>query len=635
MQPLNSQNDPGDQKNLLLAVLLSACVFLGWQFFYAGPKVQKERERQAAIEAQKKKTPQAQSSAATGGTTGGAAPSAPGNTTAGSPPPVPGGGSAPIATSISRSAALARSKRIPIVTPSLTGSFNLSNGRIDDIELVKYHETPDQSSPKIVMFSPADAAQPYFAEHGWVAGPKEKVKLPGPNTPWTVEGDQLTPSKPLKLTWQNGEGLTFKRTISVDDNYMFTISDEVENKSGKAVALLPYGRIFRYGKPKIEGFWVQHEGMIGFLGEKKLQKLNYTDALEPGGNKTFKDALGGWIGFTDKYWAAALIPNQKEPYLANMVAKTKSATSKEYFQTDYLLPAISVADGGSQKVEQRLFVGAKKVDLINAYEAEGVVFEFNYLIDWGWFFFITKPLYQLLNWLFGLLGNFGVAILAVTVIVKAAFFWFANKSYESMAKMKKLQPEMTRLRDRYKDDKVQQQKELMELYKKEKINPLAGCLPVLIQIPVFFALYKVLFISIDMRHAPFFAWIQDLSAKDPTSLFNLFGLLPYTVPEFLIVGIWPLLMGITMWIQMQLNPQQPDPVQQQVFNWMPVMFTFLLASFPAGLVIYWCWNNVLSLMQQWFIMKRQGVDVPLMDNLRRNFSAIGKFVGDLTSRSKS
>lgn len=635
MQPLNSSNDPGDQKNMLLAILLSVCVLLGWQYFYASPKVQKERERLANAETQKKKNP---SQTPAKSIAGGEAPSAPGTIAVGGAP-TQAAGSAPLASSISRDAALGRSTRVKISTPSIKGTINLKGGRIDDVLLVNYHETPDKSSPNIVVFSPANAPDPYFAEHGWVSGPGPKAKLPNRDTIWKVTGGkELTPATPLELTWDNGEELVFKRTIAVDQNFLFTISDKVSNKSGKDVILFPYARIFRGGTPKIEGFWVQHEGMIGFIGQKeeqKLEKLNYSDALEPGGNKTFKDVIGGWLGFTDKYWASALVPDQKTKYVANMTSKAKTATSKEYFQTDYLLPAVTIKAGADHKVDQRLFVGAKKVDLINRYEAENGIFEFNYVIDWGWFYFITKPLYQLLNWLYGIVGNFGVAILGVTVMVKAAFFWFANKSYESMAKMKKLQPEMTRLRDRYKDDKMQQQKELMELYKKEKINPLAGCLPVLIQIPVFFALYKVLFISIDMRHAPFFGWIQDLSAKDPTSLFNLFGLLPYSVPEFLLVGVWPLLMGITMWIQMQLNPQQPDPVQQQVFNWMPVMFTFLLASFPAGLVIYWAWNNILSLCQQWFIMKRQGVDIPLMANIKRNFGAIGKFFMDLTNRSKS
>ena len=632
---------------MLLAILLSVCVLLAWQYLYASPKVEKERQRQAAIEAQQKQAAQSggvQPGATTPGAAipGGSAPSAPAinaGTSGGGASAPQTSGSAPVATSISRPAALARSKRLRIATPSLEGSINLSGGRIDDITLVKHHQSTAPDSPNVVLFSPANAPNPYFAEHGWVAGPGESVKLPGRNTPWTTDASELQAGKPVELTWDNGEGLTFKRTIGVDADYMFTITDSVENKSGKQITLLPYARIYRLGTPKIEGFWVQHEGMIGFLGpdeEERLYEIDYSEAREPGGNQTFESLDGGWLGITDKYWASALIPDQNKTYRASMkLAQPQTATQQEAYQTDYLLGAVPLASGESAEAKHRLFAGAKKISRIQDYEEQGGVFEFTYLIDWGWFYFITKPLYQVLNWLYGLFGNFGVAILAVTIIVKAAFFWFANKSYESMAKMKKVQPDMVRIRERYKDDKTQQQKELMELYKKEKINPLAGCLPVLIQIPVFFALYKVLFISIDMRHAPFFGWIQDLSAKDPTSLFNLFGLLPYAVPDFLVVGVWPLIMGITMWIQMQLNPQQPDPVQQQVFNWMPVFFTFLLASFPAGLVIYWAWNNVLSLIQQWVIMKRQGVDVPLMENIKRNFSAIGKFFGGLASRSKS
>ena len=471
-----------------------------------------------------------------------------------------------------------------------------------------------------------------------MVGPGVAAKVPTATTQWSVSAGEteLAPGKPVTLTWNNGEGQVFKRTISLDADYMFEIVDAVENTTGKSLTLFPYARLYRLGTPKIEGFFIQHEGMIGFIGEKKLQEIDYSGALEDGGGATFKDETGGWIGFTDKYWAAALVPNQSTPFTANLKATRKrTERTKEAFQADYLLPAVTIPASGSQAVKSHLFAGAKKVNLINKYENELKIFEFNYMVDWGWFYFITKPLYQLINWFYGLIGNFGLAILAVTVVVKLAFFWFANKSYESMAKMKKLQPEMERIRDRFKDDKASQQKELMELYKKEKINPLAGCLPVLVQIPVFFALYKVLFVSIDMRHAPFFGWIQDLSAKDPTSLFNLFGLLPYSVPDFLVIGIWPLLMGATMWLQMQLNPQQPDPIQQQIFNWMPVMFTFLLASFPAGLVIYWAWNNILSLAQQYIIMKRQGVDIPLFENVRRNFGAIGKFFGEMTNKSKS
>ena len=409
---------------------------------------------------------------------------------------------------------------------------------------------------------------------------------------------------------------------------MFTVTDSVDNTSGADVTLYPYGRIYRLGTPLIEGFYILHEGLIGVTGEEGLQEITYKNVLKEGGAKTFNDAKGGWLGITDKYWAAALIPDQKTPYRANY-SGTKGATpgSQDSYQTDYLMQGVTVAAGQSQKVEQRLYAGAKKVSLMEQYQDTLGIKKFDLMIDWGWFYFITKPLFHLIDWLYKLLGNFGLAILATTVMVKLAFFPLANKSYESMAKMKKLQPEMETLRERFKDDKARQQQELMKLYQEQKINPLAGCLPILLQIPVFFALYKVLFVTIDMRHAPFYGWIHDLSAPDPTSIFNLFGLLPFAIPEFLHIGAWPVIMGITMWVQMQLNPKQPDPMQQAIFNWMPVLFTFLLATFPAGLVIYWAWNNVLSITQQATIMKRQGTEIPLKDNLKATLHAARRLTG--------
>ena len=628
--------DPGDQKNLLLAILLSIGIMLAWEYFYAGPKRQEEIERRKRIAAeQSQQNAQADPSA-------GAVPGSPAAATSAIPnpggrAPVASSGTVPTAMSLTRAAALARSERLAITTPSLTGSINLAGGRIDDLALVKYREEVDPNSPNVVLFSPADSPNVYFAEYGWAPAPGSDVQVPTSTTVWKPQSGKavLAPGKPVTLIWDNGEGLIFKRTISVDENYMFEIIDAVENNTAEAVTLFPYGRVYRRGTPKIEGFFIQHEGMIGFLGEDKLEEITYSGALEEGGNKRYKDITGGWLGFTDKYWATALVPDQTKPFTANMWAPQKKAIGRiEAFQTDYLLSPVTIPANGSQSTTSHLFAGAKQVDLINNYETSHKITEFNYMIAWGWFYFITKPLYSAIKWFHNLLGNFGLAILAVTVVVKILFFWFANKSYESMAKMKKLQPEMERLRERYKDDRLAQQKELMELYKKEKINPLVGCLPMLIQIPVFFALYKVLFVSIDMRHAPFFGWIQDLSAKDPTSLFNLFGILPYTVPDFLVIGIWPLIMGVTMWVQMQLNPQQPDPMQQQIFNWMPVLFTFMLAAFPAGLVIYWAWNNVLSIAQQYYIMKRQGVDVPLAENVKRNLAAIGKFFMDLVEMAK-
>ena len=629
--------DPGDQKNLLLAILLSIGIMLAWEYFYAGPKRQEEVERRKSIAAE-----QSQKDAEAGSSTV-VTPGSPAGTSSAIPSPMAKAprssvaGRVPTATVSTREVALAANKRLPIATPSLTGSINLTGGRIDDLALVKYREQVDPQSPNVILFSPANSPNVYFAEYGWAPAPGSAAKVPVSDTVWSPQSGEteLAPGRPVTLVWDNGEGLVFKRTISVDENYMFEITDAVENSTDKDMTLFPYGRVYRRGTPKIEGFFIQHEGMIGFLGEEKLEEISYSDALEDGGSKRYKDITGGWLGFTDKYWAAALVPDQTKPFTANMWSPQKKTPGRiEAFQTDYLLSPVTISANGSQSTTSHLFAGAKKVELINDYETSYKITEFNYMVDWGWFYFITKPLYSAIKWFHELLGNFGLAILAVTVVVKVLFFWFANKSYESMAKMKKLQPEMERIRDRFKEDKLAQQKELMELYKKEKINPLVGCLPMLIQIPVFFALYKVLFVSIDMRHAPFFGWIQDLSAKDPTSLFNLFGILPYAVPDFLVIGIWPLIMGVTMWVQMQLNPQQPDPMQQQIFNWMPVLFTFMLAAFPAGLVIYWAWNNILSLAQQYFIMKRQGVDVPLMENIKRNFSAIGKFFLNLGGMAK-
>jgi YidC/Oxa1 family membrane protein insertase len=367
--------------------------------------------------------------------------------------------------------------------------------------------------------------------------------------------------------------------------------------------------------PKLDGVWmILHEGFIGGLGPSGLKEVGYADVLKEGGAQTFKQT-GGWLGITDKYWAAALVPDPNVATEARFSGSKGSSGAKDTFQADLSAGPIEVAPGAKSGFTSRLFVGAKVVSLIDQYNQKLGARQFNMLFDWGYFWFLTQPLYMLLHWFAQIFGNYGLAILATTVIVKALFFPLANKSYESMAKMKLLQPEMEKLRERYKDDRAKQQQELMTLYRERKINPMAGCLPILLQVPVFFALYKVLYLNIDMRQAPFFGWIKDLSAPDPTSIFNLFGLLPFATPEFLHVGVWPIVMGITMWVQMQLNPQQPDPVQQKIFSWMPVMFTFLLANFASGLVIYWAWNNLLSLTQQYLIMKKNGAEIHLWKNL--------------------
>lgn len=599
-----------NQKNLLLAIVLSVCVLLGWQMFYAGPKMKQEQER---VQRQQQTQP-----AGGQGQAGGGAPVVqPG----GSAPPVPGTAQSG-AGGLTREAALKVSPRVAISTPSLRGSVSLRGARIDDIVLAKYREQVDPNSPNIVLFSPAESPHPYFAEHGWVAGPGATLKLPDRDTLWQAEGPgALTNDKPLRLIWDNGEGLVFRRSIAVDPNFMFTISEEVENKTGNPVTLYPYARIYRMGTPVLQGFLILHEGPIGVIGDKGLQELAYSDLLKDNSTKVIDKATGGWLGITDKYWAATLIPDQNAEYRATFSGTKANGTQKESYQTDYLRAGLTIAPGGKAMSEGHIFAGAKQVDLIEGYEKALGIKMFDRMVDWGYLHFITKPLFHLINWLagwfasIGISAPFGIAILATTVLVKAVFFPLANKSYESMAKMKKLQPEMERLREQFKDDRARQQQELMALYQKQKINPMSGCLPILLQIPVFFALYKVLFVTIDMRHAPFYGWIKDLSAPDPTSIFNLFGLLPFAVPEFLHVGAWPIIMGITMWVQMQLNPQQPDPIQQRIFSWMPVMFTFMLASFPSGLVIYWAWNNVLSLIQQYAIMRKNNTEVHLWKNL--------------------
>jgi YidC/Oxa1 family membrane protein insertase len=625
------QQDKDHQKNLLLAIVLSVAVLLGWQMFYAGPKLKEEQERRQRIQQEQTQVKEPPGAPKTGPV---AAPGAAPQPSATTP------SSAPAAPAPTREAALAGSPRLAVETPSLKGSIALRGGRIDDLVLVRYHETVDPKSPNVVLFSPSGAPHPYYAEYGWSAGGGSTQPMPNADTLWKPEKEgPLTPAAPATLVWDNGQGLVFRRTIAVDDNYLFTVTDAVENKTGAPVVLHPYGLISRHGMPKVEGYYILHEGLIGVLGDKGLQELTYADVLKEGGTKPFKQIKGGWLGITDKYWAAALIPDQQVSYNATL-GGVKDA-GRERFQTDYLQDGITVPGGGTAAAASHLFAGAKQMSLIEAYREKPGAKQFDLLIDWGWFYFITKPLFKLLHWLSQVLGNYGLAILATTVLVKAAFFPLANKSYESMAKMKKLQPEMEKIRDRYKDDRVKQQQELMALYKNEKINPMSGCLPIVLQIPVFFALYKVLFVTIDMRHAPFFGWIRDLSAPDPTSLFNLFGLLPYHVPDMLHVGVWPMIMGVTMWVQMQLNPQQPDPVQQKIFNWMPVIFTFMLASFPSGLVIYWAWNNVLSLIQQYAIMRKNNTEIHLWKNLgadkwkARMQAAKGLDVGKLKERVAS
>jgi len=482
-----------------------------------------------------------------------------------------------------------------------------------------------------VLFSPSGGPDPYYAEFGWVPSTGSTVRLPDQNTIWQQESiGVLTPTSPAVLRYDNGEGLTFRRTISIDDRYLFTIKDEVTNVGNAPVTLYPFALISRHGTPQVSGYYILHEGLIGYLGDQGLQQYTYKK-IDDEKTVNFK-VTNAWLGITDKYWASALLPDTsarlEARFSSNLVGNVRT------YQTDYLEGPQTIAIGGSTSANTRLFAGAKEANVVGlnfpvlgfaGYNRELGLNHFDLLIDWGWFYFITKPMFLGLDFFYRFFGNFGISILLVTVIVKLLFFPLANKSYASMAKMKSVQPQLQALKERYPDDKVKQQQEMMEIYKKEKINPIAGCLPVALQIPVFFSLYKVLFITIEMRHAPFYGWIKDLSAPDPTNLFNLFGLLPFDptlLPVFghyLALGFWPIIMGITMWFQMKLNPAPPDPTQKIIFDWMPLIFTFMLASFPAGLVIYWAWNNLLSVLQQGFIMRRNGVKVELLDNLKATF----------------
>ncbi len=587
-------------RNMLIAAALSLTFIGVWDYFYAFPQIDKQRarvteqQREAALP--KLGAPEKAASAVEA--------------------------ARPLLVK-SRAEALAGSPRISIDTRSISGSIALKGARIDDISLKSYHETVDRQSPIIVLLSPEESPQPYFTETGYLTDAVEGAPaLPTTETLWTADSDKLTASHPVTLSYDNGQGLRFKRKISVDDEYLFNIEDSVENTTEKPVQLFSFARVTRIGRPKGSGYAALHEGFIGVIGEEGAQEVNYDKIeKEPHGQKTFK-GVGGWVGFTDKYWGAVVAPNQSAPLEARY--SSLGNTVKTY-QADTVSEPKTIEPGQSLSTLVHVFAGAKEVDTLDAYKTNPGLKRFDLLIDWGWFYFITRPMFRVIDFLYKILGNFGLAVLAVTVLVKLAFLPIANSSYKSIAKMRAIQPKIKELKERCGDDKHKFNMEQMELYKREKISPLGGCIPMLLQIPVFFSLYKVLVVTIEMRQAPFFGWIKDLSAPDPTNLFNLFGLIPYDpthVPMFgpyLALGVWPLLMGVTMWLQMKMNPEPTDEIQKIAFGWMPVMFTFTMGGFASGLVIYWTWNNLLSIVQQWVIMTRAGVKFELWDNLRKTF----------------
>jgi len=609
-----------DQNNVFYAIALSAVILIAWQYFFAtsfqskptAPKTSQANAVARGIEANRPQT-QALGSQALGSQSLGTQTTTKSDGQRFQPS--------------SRQEALGRSQRVAIDTPRLRGSIALTGARIDDLSLVQYRETTDPKSPAIELLSPSGSPQPFYAEFGWVDGSSVNLKVPTSETVWLQQGsDSLGVGRPITLVWQNGQGLEFKRTISVDDKYLFSIHDEVANSGPTAVALAPYALISRHSPPPTLGYYLLHEGAIGVLGDNGLQEVAYNTLDEK--KRIAFIPNNAWLGFTDKYWAAVLLPETSSRLKAEFSASALG-TLKTY-QADYLQDAQTIAPGGTASATARLFAGAKEVAILDDYDKALNLNRFDLAIDWGWFRFITKPMFTLIDTIFRLVGNFGVAILIVTLMLKIAFFPLANKSYASAAKMKALQPQLQLIRETFRDDKVKQQQATMELYSKEKINPIAGCLPTLIQIPVFFSLYKVLFVTIEMRQAPFFGWIKDLSAPDPTNVFNLFGLIPYdpvSLPllgGFLVIGAWPLLMGLTQWVQMKLTPASPEPAQTAVLNWMPVIFTFMLAKFSAVLVIYWTWNNSLSVIQQSIVMRRNGVRIELWDKFRAMFKKVGR-----------
>ncbi|WP_180901216.1 membrane protein insertase YidC [Martelella soudanensis] len=585
-----------NNRNSMIAIGLTVLIVLAWQFFFMGPRLEAQREAQEQAALQQ----QAQEQTVT---PDGATPAASGTS--------PAGGSDAVFSQAGGQQTTA--PRVKIETPSLEGSINLAGARIDDIKLKDYHVTVDPTSPIVTLFSPAETPNGYFAELGFVQG-DNSGSVPGPQTVWTLEkGSELTPSTPVVISYTNDSGIKFTRTFSIDDKYMITVDDKITNNSEKQASVTPYGRITRFNLPDEPSAWVLHEGFLGVFGaDAGVTEDTYKSVAKE--SETYDNSTGGWFGVTDKYWGTAVIPQANVNYDARFSHFTDG---RARYQADYSdNNPLTIAPGQSADLKTMVFAGAKETNTLTAYEKQFNIPLFDRMIDWGWLWFITKPLFQLMEFIYHQVGNFGVAILITTVIIKLVFFPLASKQYASMANMKRMQPKMTELKEQFGDDRMGLQKAMMELYKKEKINPVAGCWPMLIQIPIFFALYKVLYVTIEMRHAPFFGWIQDLSAPDPTSLFNLFGLLPWSVPTFLMIGAWPLIMGITMWIQMRMNPTPPDKTQAMIFNWMPVVFTYMLAQFPAGLVIYYAWNNTLSILQQSIIMKRHGVKIELFDNLK-------------------
>ena len=587
-----------DQKRLLIAIAVSIAITLGYQFLVA-PHMPHSA------------TPVAQTQATAAGTpnAAGTTPAATGATASGNI------ASAATATDAAAAAAARNAPRLKIDATRVHGSLSLLGARLDDLILNDYRATTDRNSPEVALLQPIGSAEAYYVQYGWSQGPGAAVKLPGNDTVWTASAPTLTQSAPVTLSWDNGVGQVFQIVLSVDDNYMFTVQQQVKNTSAAAVSLFPWARLRRDYTPELGGNYLLHEGFLGVLGDR-LQEMKYAAVKSDGEKKAGLGydftGVGGWAGITDKYWLAALVPGQSNDVTTSF--RHIEAAGQDNWQVDFVAhDAQQVAAGATTSTDTRVFLGAKVVRLLDHYEAVDHIPNFDKAVDFGWFYFLTKPIFYALDWLNSVLGNFGLAIMVFTVAVKILFFPLANKSYRSMSKMKLLGPKMTALRERLKDDPAKLQQEMMGLYKAEKVNPASGCLPMLIQIPVFFCLYKDIYVTIEMRQAPFFGWIHDLSVPDPTNIFTAFGMIPWdptALSPLLHLGIWPLIMGATMYFQQKLNPPPPDPVQARLFQFMPLIFMFMLGRFPAGLVIYWSWNNTLTIAQQWLIMRQTRLAKP-------------------------
>ena len=553
-----------ENRNVLVAVILSTLVIMIWQFEYADQYTEQEN-----IQAQTEQVDQNKP----------IAPSLDKNIK--------------VEKKISREGAIKDVERVSFENDKIKGSISLTGALIDDVILKNYDVDQTTDSKKVVLLNPKQINDSYFLETGWATSGNETV--PDNQTKWEIKGNQtLKPNQPITLEWNNQKGLTFLKKIEIDDEYLITVNEEVKNNSNQKVDLFHYAQISRKEKPDISNFYILHEGLIGVFDEN-LKEEDYDDIEED--KQSFKGSKG-WLGITDKYWLTAIIPEKGKKFNAEF-------SYDKSFKANYIITdptTINVSKSGSNI--SKIFIGAKEVSVVDGYAEKQGIHKFDLAIDWGWFYFFTKPLFFVIDYLFKFSGNFGVAIILLTAGVRLLFFPLANYSFASMAKMKALQPEMQRLKDLYKDDKQKIQLEMMNLYKKEKVNPVSGCLPVLIQIPFFFAIYKMLFVTIEMRHTPFYGWIQDLSAADPTSIFNLFGLIPWDPPSFLMIGAWPIIMGVTMYIQQKLNPAPPDPVQAKIFMFFPFILTIMLASFPSGLVIYWSVNNILTMAQQYVIIRK-------------------------------